>query len=286
MLPSTTVRPPRGVRLALRAGYPFAGVLLVLGLTLLLEWAAQATTFDGILGRGGYVGEPVALVVGAVLGLVLGLVWAGSVLGEALRAHVTSRSITLVWDDARVSVPRSLVAAVVLDADLVLVGAGTVELARVRCDLDRGDLLAALAAHGYPEPLPEDPNGARFAPWRRTDATLPRQERRLLAARGAALAEGGHGDAELLRRQLAARGVMVRDVHRPGRRSRVQEWRAVVPLTAAPAGAPATTGPGPGRAGRPAAATDSPDSDPHAAVMPTARAVPAVRSVATAGAAA
>ncbi|MFD1506178.1 hypothetical protein FE374_17770 [Georgenia yuyongxinii] len=281
MLPSTTVRPPRGVRLALRVGYPLAGVLLALGLTLILEWVAHSTTFDGVLGRGGYVGEPVALAIGAVLGLVLGLVWALSVLGEALRAHVSSRSVTLVWDDARVSVPRSLVEAVVLDADLVLVGAGTVELARVRCDLDRAELYAALAAHGYPEPLQDDPNGTQFVPWRRTDTELPRQERRLLAARGAALAEGGHGDAELLRRQLAARGVMVRDMHRPGRRSRVQEWRAVAPMVAAPGVTPAVVPSGARRAGRPASATDGLDADSaHAA------AVPAPRTLTTAHAAA
>lgn len=228
MPPSTTVRPPRGVRLALRLGYPAAGLLLFLLLTLAVEAAAQASdSFDGILGRADRVGEPVALVVAGALGLLLGVVWSSSVLAEALRAQVGGRAITLTWDDARVSVPRALVEDVVVGADVVLLGAGTVELARVRCDLDRPALLEALTEHGYPAPRAEDPHEDVFTPWERTAQDLPRQERRLLAARAVALTDGAHGDAELLRRQLAARGVMVRDVHRPGRRARVQEWRVV-----------------------------------------------------------
>ncbi|GAA1624217.1 YqeB family protein [Georgenia ruanii] len=228
MLPSTTVRPPRGVRLALRLGYPLAGLLLFLLLTLAVEAAAQASdSFDGFLGRADRVGEPVALVVAGALGLLLGVVWSSSVLAEALRAQVGGRAITLSWDDARVSVPRALVEDVVVGTDVVLLGAGTVELARVRCDLDRPALLVALVEHGYPAPRTEDPHEEVFTPWARTAQDLPRQERRLLAARGEALTDGAHGDAELLRRQLAARGVMVRDVHRPGRRARVQEWRVI-----------------------------------------------------------
>ena len=226
MLPSTTVRPPRGVRLALRLGYPLAGLLLFLLLTLAVEAAAQASdSFDGVLGRADRVGEPVALVVAGALGLLLGVVWSSSVLAEALRAQVGGRAISLTWDDARVSVPRTLIQEVVVGSDVVLLGAGTVELARVRCDLDRPALLEALAEHGYPAPRAEDPHENVFTPWERSAQDLPRQERRLLAARAEALTDGAHGDAELLRRQLAARGVMVRDVHRPGRRARVQEWR-------------------------------------------------------------
>ncbi|KAE8762275.1 YqeB family protein, partial [Georgenia thermotolerans] len=228
MLPSTTVRPPRGVRLALRLGYPLAGLLLFLAITLAVEAAAQASdSFDGILGRADHVGEPVALVVAGALGTLLGVVWSSSVLAEALRAQVGVRAITLTWDDARVSVPRTLVEDVVVGADVVLLGAGTVELARVRCDLDRPTLLTALTDHGYPTPRAEDPHEEVFTPWERTAQDLPRQERRLLGARAEALTDGAHGDAELLRRQLAARGVMVRDVHRPGRRARVQEWRVI-----------------------------------------------------------
>lgn len=232
MVGTTSVRLPRPVRTALFVGHPTAGALLGLLIGLALEWLAQVSAgFDGLLGAGGHVGEPVALGVASGLGVLVGVLLAVTVYGESLRARVGDRALTLEWDDARVSVPRHLVSAVVLAEDLVLIGPGTVELARVRCDLDRAALRRALDAHGYPEPLTEDPHEDAFAPVCPAGG-LATADLRLLEARSAALTDGAHGDAELLRRQLAARGIMVRDLHRPGRRSAGQQWRAVESLLA------------------------------------------------------
>ncbi|MPV38298.1 YqeB family protein [Georgenia subflava] len=232
MASSTTIRLPLRVRIALCTGHPLAGAVLGVGVALLVEWLAETSvTFDGVMGAGDRVGEPVALTVLGGLGLLVGLVLAVSVLGESLRAQVSDRAITLEWDDARVSVPRPLIRSVVLDGDLVLLGPGGVELARVRCDVDRGELRRALAAHGYPEPVSTDPHADAFVPVCPAGG-LTEQDLRLLSARARAVAAGEHGDAELLRRQLAARGIMVRDVHRPGRRSAGQQWRAVESMLA------------------------------------------------------
>lgn len=226
---TTTVRGSRRVRVAMLVGYPLAGAVLVTLAVLLLEWFAQTSSgFDGVAGRGGHVGEPVALVVGAVLGAVGGAVWAASALGEAMRAVVGDRALTLTWDDARVSVPRALVRTVVLDGDLVLVGPGAVELARVRSMLDHRELASALRRHGYPAVVSADPFAPAFVRWDSGAPELDTQEHRLLAARAEALAIDAAGDAELLRRQLAARGVMVREVMR-GRGGRAQEWRRAAP---------------------------------------------------------
>ncbi|MHB1290097.1 YqeB family protein [Georgenia sp.] len=262
---TTTVRQSREVRVALLLGYPIAGGLLASLAVLLVEWFAQASpAFDGVAGRGGHVGEPVALVVGAVLGIVGGAVWGGSALGESLRAVVGDRALTLTWDDARVSVPRTLVRTVVLDGDLVLIGPGAVELARVRSTLDRRDLKEALRRHGYPPAAKADPFAPAFTRWSAGTPELDTQEHRLLAARGTALAIDAFGDAELLRRQLAARGVMVREVFRAGRRERAQEWRR-----AAPSGRLSVTSPHPvsddaALAEAEPADDDRADADPHA----------------------
>lgn len=237
MAGTVTVRLPRRVRVALFTGHPVAGVLLGLLAGLGLEGLAQVSEgFDGVLGVGGHVGEPVALAVMAGFGLLAGVLLASTVYGESLRARVSSRALTLEWDDARVSVPRHLVSTVVLAEDVVLIGPGTVELARVRCDLDRAALRDALETHGYPEPVDADPHDAAFVPVCPVGG-LTTSDLRLLEARSAALADGAHGDAELLRRQLAARGIMVRDLHRPGRRSTRQQWRAVDSLLAPQAAA-------------------------------------------------
>lgn len=232
MVGTTSVRLPRRVRAALFAGHPTAGALLGLLAGLALEGLAQISAgFDGLLGVGGHLGEPVALGVMTGLGMLVGVLLAATVYGESLRAEISSRSLTLEWDDARVSVPRHLVSAVVVAKDLVLIGPGTVELARVRFDLDAVAFRRALEAHGYPEPLDEDPHEDAFLPVCPAGG-LTASDLRLLEARSAALTDGAHGDAELLRRQLAARGIMVRDLHRPGRRSAGQQWRAVESLLA------------------------------------------------------
>ncbi|WP_043500435.1 hypothetical protein [Georgenia sp. SUBG003] len=237
MAGTTSVRLPRRVRAALFVGHPVAGGLLGLLTALGLEGLAQVSgTFDGILGVGGHVGEPVALAVTAGLGVLVGVLLAVTVYGEALRATVSHRALTLEWDDARVSVPRHLVTTVVLAEDLVLIGPGTVELARVRCDLDRTALREALERHGFPEPADADPHDDAFVPVCPAGG-LTTDDLRLVEARSAALTNGAHGDAELLRRQLAARGIMVRDLHRPGRRSPGQQWRAVESLLAPQAAA-------------------------------------------------
>jgi cysteinyl-tRNA synthetase len=75
-----------------------------------------------------------------------------------------------------------------------------------------------------------DPHADDFRPWT-ADDDLEDGNRRLLLARAAAVRNGQHGDAELLRRQLARRGVMVRD--RQGRPAQ-QQWRRVVVRTIAP----------------------------------------------------
>jgi hypothetical protein len=231
---TTTVALPRRISLWLRVGPPALGAVAGAALAVVAEWFADAIPgFEGVLGIGGHVGEPSGVLLGAGLGVLVGLVTAVAMLGECLRATVGPRSIVLVWDDARVSVPRRLITSVVADGDLVLYGPGGVELARVRCRLDRDQLRAALTRHGYPAPLAGDPYERDFRPWVPEAAGLGGPEHRLLAARAQALAGGARGDAELLRRRLAARGFMVRDV-RGRRRRRVQEWRAVEALVEVP----------------------------------------------------
>lgn len=206
-------------------GSPAVGAFLGLLVALVLETIAHLTSFGGVLGHADRLGEPVALMVGAGLGLGLGAIVAGGALREAMRAEVSGRALTVTWDDARVCVPRALVGQIVLGPDLVILGRGGVELARIPQRLGRAALLAALAEHGYPDPGTADPHEADFATWT-PDDDLDGATVRLLTARAAALQDGQHGDAEMLRRQLARRGVMVRD---RGGRSAQQQWRRVAP---------------------------------------------------------
>ncbi|WP_425713816.1 YqeB family protein [Georgenia sp. Z1344] len=223
--PATTrVRARTRHRLALMLGLPGAGVVVGLAVALVVEIVAHLTVFDGVLGYADSLGEPVGLMIGTGLGLVLGAIVAGAALRETMRAEISERSLLVVWDDARVCVPRALVGQIVLADDLVVLGRGGVELARVPMRLAEEPLRAALAEHDYPEPRADDPHEDDFRPWGEDDG-LDDATTRLLAARAAAVQDGQPGDAELLRRQLARRGVMVRD---RGGRPPQQQWRRVV----------------------------------------------------------
>jgi hypothetical protein len=217
-------------RARLLLGIPLVGALAGAVVALGIELIAELTGFDGIVGRADHLGEPVGLLVGAVVGLALGAIVAGGALREAMRAEVSNRAIGIHWDDAHVTVPRALVSRIVLADDLVVHGRGGVELARVPNRLNTPVLLGALAEFDYPEPVSVDPHADDFRPWT-ADDDLEDGNRRLLLARAAAVRNGQHGDAELLRRQLARRGVMVRD--RQGRPAQ-QQWRRVVVRTIAP----------------------------------------------------
>ncbi|MGC5614883.1 YqeB family protein [Georgenia sp. Z1491] len=221
---ATRVRARTGRRLSLAVGLPLGGAVVGALLALVVELVAHLTAFGGVLGYGDRLGEPVALLVGVGLGVVLGAVVAAAALRETMRAEVSDRSLSITWDDARVCVPRALVGTIVLGEDLVVLGRGGVELARLPLRLSEEPLRRALVEHGYPEPQDDDPHEDDFRTWTEGDA-LDDATARLLAARAAAVQDGQHGDAELLRRQLARRGVMVRD---RGSRPAQQQWRRVV----------------------------------------------------------
>ncbi|MGO1509545.1 MAG: YqeB family protein [Actinomycetaceae bacterium] len=208
-------------RLFLLLGIPAIGLVFGLLVVLVIEVVAQVTAFGGVLGHADRLGEPVGLLVGAGVGLGVGAIVAAGALRESMSAEISERAISVMWDDARVCVRRGIVGQIVVGEDLVVLGRGGVELARVPQRLSSGPLLRALAEHGYPAPRDDDPHAAAFATWTPGD-DLDEAAERLLTARAAAVRAGQHGDAELLRRQLARRGVMVRD--RSGRPAE-QQWR-------------------------------------------------------------
>ncbi|MDO5723911.1 MAG: hypothetical protein Q4P33_05880 [Flaviflexus sp.] len=190
------------------------GILACLALGLLIELLAQRTSFPGIFGRGDRLGEPVLLWVCAALGALFGLGAGAAVLGESLRIDVSTPALTLAWGDARVRVRREIITDIALGGDLIIYGTGGIELARVSlAHVDTDRLSKALQRYGYPEPSFTEIG--IFSP---DLSTLPAPARRIIARRQEALAAGNDEIAELLRRQLVAMGIMVRDVGR-GRRS-------------------------------------------------------------------
>lgn len=203
---------------------PLVGALLALALARIIAYAVELNIVDANALFGIDLHHHLTLLIAGAIGGLGGVVFAAAMLAEALRAHIGPVDITLAWDDARLCVPKRLIRHITIGADLVIFGERGIELARVRNDLDTPALRRALAQAGYLQVSDVDPYAAAFSA--ATSApVLTAPIRRLLQARAHALHNRAHGDAELLRRRLAAMGVVVRDVHRRGRHASRQEWR-------------------------------------------------------------
>ena len=224
---SRTVRSSLFHRVATTLIGPVIGALLGLVTGLLFELAVSTPwlSFNGLFGFGEYVGEPIMLAIATLAGALGGTVFSITMLSEALRMTISPKEIEIAWDDARVQVPAELVRSIVVDRDIVILGDHDIELARVRNDVDSAHLVDALLDCGYTSIINGDPFDYEFRS--EEDCTLCNDVKKLLSARAHAIRAGAHGDAELLRRRLASRGVMVRDLHRRGLRPVGQQWRAV-----------------------------------------------------------
>lgn len=203
---------------------PLVGAVLAIAVARILGYAIDLEIIDASALFGIDLHHRLSILIAAIIGAIGGVIFAAAMLAEALRAHINDAEIILAWDDARLCVPKRLIRHITIGTDFVIFGERGIELARVRNDLDCACLRRELAAGGYQNVSDRDPYAADFSAATSAPA-LTAPIRRLLQARSHALTNRAHGDAELLRRRLAAMGVIVRDVHRPGRRAERQEWR-------------------------------------------------------------
>lgn len=196
------------------------GALAVAAVRAILDLAPDSTITLAL-----WLSGSVPVFAGALAGTVVGVLCAASAAGHATHVIVSEGRIEVIWHDARVSVPRRLVQAVVAGRDVVILGRGGVELARAPGRVDLAALQRMLESHGYDAALTAEPDEHRFRAWSEGDA-VGRDVRRLLAARAELVAAGSVGDAETLRRRLANAGIMVRDRRVAPWFQRRQEWRA------------------------------------------------------------
>lgn len=214
------------------AGAALGALVVTLGRTV-LSLAPESTVALAL-----WLSGALPVFLGAVVGAVVGVLCAAGVTSQATHVVVTDERIEVVWQDARVSVPRRLVRAVVVDRDVVVLGRGGVELARAPGRVDLPALQRILAQHGYDPALDTDPYEDLFRTWA-DDGTATRDIRRLLAARAELVAAGSAGEAESLRRRLANSGIMVRDRRTVPWFQRSQQWRPAAPAGPATEAAPA-----------------------------------------------
>ncbi|GGY27815.1 hypothetical protein GCM10010384_38660 [Streptomyces djakartensis] len=157
------------------------------------------------------------VAVGALGGLLLGF----TAVHDSLSVGVSATHVTLTIRDGSQQFAREEISVLFRDGKhLVLLGPGSLELARERCGLPWQRLAEALEAHGYAW-VEEDPYRAEFRRWVPGTPGLPEGADALLSARARARKHDDAADARELRGELLRLGVVVRDEEKR------QYWRLV-----------------------------------------------------------
>ncbi|MGI5213753.1 YqeB family protein [Plantactinospora sp. CA-290183] len=148
-----------------------------------------------------------ALLLGALAGLAVAVIAAV----ERLTVTIGDDGVRLARSGTGRYVERRRIEAVFVDGrQLVLLGAGTAELARESSDLPAQRLREAFLTHGYPCLAGGDPHRDEFRRWVEGAHGLP-PGAEPLRARQRALEKDQKADVAELRAELARLGVVVRD---------------------------------------------------------------------------
>lgn len=152
---------------------------------------------------------PLLTVLGAVAGWLVFSMWSEKV-GRVL---VDERTVRLENKKATVEFSRDEIAQIFLDKDeLVLLDGASQELSRTDSESGLAESFAqAFGTFEYPWLGTTDPRETAFTDWVDRSKSLNEATHQLLRARRRALTDGKVGEAESLREQLAAQGVVVRD---------------------------------------------------------------------------
>ncbi|WP_199821569.1 YqeB family protein [Streptomyces rimosus] len=221
----TAVGPSTAERALLWAGFPVLGAVVLWLLSRAAGWVASLpwAPLQGPFKLVASVPEPQVSIGAVILGVLLGLGIAFFAESEYVTAVIDPEQAVLTVDRVSRTVPRAATAAVFKDGkSLVLLGHDTTELARLRGDFDAERFAAAFRRHGYPWHPDGDPYAADFRRWVTGQPDLSATAHALLKAREHALKKDKKEDAEQLRTELSALGIVVREG-----KDKAQQWRRV-----------------------------------------------------------
>ncbi|MDA0565051.1 hypothetical protein LG943_12075 [Streptomonospora sp. S1-112] len=214
---ATVVGAPVGERLLMWGGLPLVGGVLGALLNPLAEWALTLpwAPFEGPIRLITSIPDLPATIGGAVVGVVAGLVLAMIGESEAGTVTVTDHEASVTANGRTRTAPRGQVRAVFKDGKrLVLLGARGEEVAGGVVALKPHRLAKAFRAHAYPWRDDGDPHAEDFRRWVPGLPELSVGAHALFAARAKALEKDQSSDAEDLREEINALGIVVRDMNK------------------------------------------------------------------------
>lgn len=162
---------------------------------------------------------PLLTLVGAVVGWIIFAVWNE----EVGRILVDDQKIRIETKRTSADYSRDEVAQIFLDKDeLVLTDEASQELSRTSSDSGLAESLSqAFTTFGYPWAGIGDPLETEFTEWVDRSQNLNEVAHARLRARRRALTDDKAGEAESLREELVAQGIVVRD------RGEKQQYRLI-----------------------------------------------------------
>ncbi|WP_143049979.1 YqeB family protein [Asanoa ishikariensis] len=203
--------------------------LLGAGLGWVVQWAAglvaglPVAPLRGVFRWIDEAPDPQATLAAVGVGAVVGLIVTFLAVADMLVVRVGPGEVTLTRGGNQAKARRAArgeVTAAFFDRnELVLLGREARELAREKTDLSKKDVAAAFTGKGYPWLADGDPHRAEFRIYTRLDDDLPGVAHGLLMDRATALEKGKTDEATMLRDQLLALGIVVRD------EKKKQHWR-------------------------------------------------------------
>lgn len=150
-------------------------------------------------------------VIGAVVGIIAGVLFVFYAFSVILKMTITDQDVTLVYNDKEEKLQKKDISAIFLDGkEIVFLGNHGQELYRRETDNKKQAIAEAFQQHFFPW-KDEDPYANQYHRWVPDHPDFPAAVNTLLAARERVIQEGNEKEIDILRRDLAAEGVVIRD---------------------------------------------------------------------------
>ena len=150
-------------------------------------------------------------IIGVGVGLIAGILFAVYAFSESLKMTVTDQEVTMKRYDKEEQLQKNEISAIYMDKkEIVLLGLKGEELYRSRTDAKKAAVEEALRKHMFPW-KDQDPYMDDYQRWVPEHPDFPASVNSLLSARERAMKEDDEKEVNILRKDLADQGAVIRD---------------------------------------------------------------------------
>ncbi|GAA0356541.1 hypothetical protein [Bacillus horti] len=192
---------------------PIIGALLGWFIPSIAEWAIKIPfiPFEGVFEWIATLESQWVSVIAAVLGMLAGVFFVFYAFSESLKVTITDEQLKLEFKEKATTLHKSEISAIYLEKkELVILSLNGNERFRVPFDAKRDAVSGAFEKHRYPW-KDKDPFENQYQRWIADHPDFPAHVNALISARERALKNEESEEAQVLRKDLASQGIVVRD---------------------------------------------------------------------------